>query len=99
MLNGSSRKRLDWVLLLLSSEFVSVPRDDEKVLRVHANDLSVVSPEWRNRIQEDRERIHAKFPQLLVPVLVSLFQGNDFGKLSVLFSTSPGQTLFRRTSG
>ena len=87
MLEGSPRKCLNGVPLCLPSELVSVPRDDEKVLRVYADDLSVVPPEWRNRIQENRKGIHTELPQLLVPVLVSLFQGNDFGKLSVLFST------------
>jgi hypothetical protein len=78
MLDGSLRKFLDRVSLWLSGEFVSVPRDDEKVLRVYPDDLSIVPPERRNGVQEDRKRIHAEFPKLLIPVLVSLFQSDDF---------------------
>ncbi len=44
MSERSPRKRLDRVSLWFSSEFVSVPRDDKKVLRVYTNDLSVVPP-------------------------------------------------------
>jgi len=44
MSERSSRKCLDRVSLWLSSEFVSVPRDDEKVLRVYPDDLSIVPP-------------------------------------------------------
>jgi hypothetical protein len=78
MLDGSLRKFLDRVSLWLSGKFVSVPRDDEKVLRVYPDDLSIVPPERRNGVQEDRKRIHAEFPKLLIPVLVSLFQSDDF---------------------
>lgn len=78
MLDGSLRKFLDRVSLWLSGEFVSVPRDDEKVLCVYPDDLSIVPPERRNGVQEDRKRIHAEFPKLLIPVLVSLFQSDDF---------------------
>jgi len=83
MSEGSPRKCLDRVSLWLSCEFVSVPRDDEKVLRVYPNDLSIVPPERRNGIQENRKCIHAEFPKLLIPVLVSLFQSNDFRKFGI----------------
>lgn len=83
MSEGSPRKRLDRVSLWPSGEFVSVPGDDEKVLRVHPNHLSVVPPERRDGIQQDRERVHAEFPKLLIPVLVSLLQSDDFRKLAV----------------
>jgi hypothetical protein len=88
MSEGSPRKCLDRVPLWLSGEFVSVPRDDEKVLRVYPDDLPIVPPERRNGIQEDRERVHAEFPKLLIPVLVSLFQSDDFRKLGVWFIRS-----------
>ncbi len=62
MSEGSPRKRLDRVSFWLSGEFVSIPRNDEKVLCVYTNDLSVIPPERRNGIQENRECVHAEFP-------------------------------------
>ena len=75
------REMSDWVALCLSRELVTVPRNDEEVLYVLADDLPVVPPEGSNSIQKECECVQPDVPELLVLIPIVLFQGGNLRKL------------------
>ena len=71
--NRTTRNRLYWVALRFSSELISIPRNDYKILHIFPYDFAVASPEWGDRIKDDSQSIHAKFPDMLILISVALF--------------------------
>ena len=67
--------------LSLAGELIAIPRNDEEVLYVLADDLPVVPPEGSNSIQKECECVEPNVPELLVLIPIILFQGGDLRKL------------------
>lgn len=65
----------------LAREFVAVPGDDKEILHVFADDLAVVSPDRRDRVEQERECLHAEVPDPLVTVAVAFFERDKLRKL------------------
>lgn len=71
----------DRVSPLLSREFVAVPRDDEKVLYILADDFTVIPPDWSDGVEKQGQCIETDVPELLVLVPVALLKRDDLRNL------------------
>ena len=81
MSHRAPREMCDWVTLCLSCELVTVPRNDEEVLYVLADDFAVIAPHGRHGVEKQCEGVKADIPELLVFITVALFQSDDVRKL------------------
>lgn len=69
--SGAAREAQDVVPLRFSREFIPVPGYNEEIFDVLANGPPVIPPERCDSIQDERQSVHSKFPDLLVLNLVA----------------------------
>lgn len=81
MAEGTFRDADNRVPLWFPSELIAVEGNDEKILHVFSYGFPICAPEWSDSVQNDSQRVQAELPQLLILILVTLFQGNDLRKL------------------
>ena len=79
--DGAAREAQDVVPLRFSREFIPVPGYNEEIFDILAYGPPVIPPERRDSIQDERQSVHSKFPDLLVLNLVAFLQRDDLREL------------------
>jgi hypothetical protein len=71
--DGAARKRRNIVPLRLSRELVPIPGYNKKIYNVFADGSPIIPPNWRNVVEDERQSVHSKLPDMLVLILVAFF--------------------------